>query len=323
MEALRRLAPTSESGSRAAFLRDVLAGLSASPKALPPKYFYDAEGSRLFDRICALPEYYPTRTELGILSENAPAIARLIEGCVLVEPGAGSTVKVRRLLEARPRLSAYLPIDISGAHLVAASRALAADHPDLRIMPLVADFADGIDLAIAPPGRRVGFFPGSTIGNFEPAQALAFLRRFRQALGPGARLLIGVDLKKSPTILEPAYDDAQGVTAAFNLNLLRRMNRELGAEFVLERFRHRAFYAAEKGRIEMHLESRVAQTVRVAGRAFRFAVGETIHTENSYKYGIEEFAALAAGAGWRPGRVWTDRDRLFAVHYLTADDAVS
>jgi L-histidine Nalpha-methyltransferase len=319
MDALRKTGPQPEAPARAAFLRDALAGLSAKPKALPPKYFYDAEGSRLFDRICALPGDYPTRTEIGILADNAPAIARLIDGCVLVEPGAGSTVKVRRLLDARPRLAAYVPIDISGTHLVAASRALAADYPDLRVMPLVADFAEGIDLAIAPPGRRVGFFPGSTIGNFDPADAQDFLRRFAQALGPGSGLLIGVDLKKSAAILEPAYDDAQGVTAAFNLNLLRRMNRELGADFVLGRFRHRAFYDPRKGRIEMHLESRLDQTVRIAGRAVRFAAGETIHTENSYKYTIEEFGALAAGAGWRPDRVWTDRDRLFAVHALTAE----
>lgn len=306
------------SAERAAFLRDVWTGLGGSPKAIPPKYFYDSEGSRLFDRICALEEYYPTRTETGILAENAAEIAALIgEGSVLVELGAGSTVKVRHLLDAAPGLAAFVPIDISGAHLMAASRALGADYPALDVIPLVADFAAPINLAaVAPAGRRVGFFPGSTIGNFTPDEATLFLRRLAATLGRGGGLVIGVDRKKPAAVLHAAYNDAHGVTAAFNLNLLQRINRELDGDFALEGFHHEAFYDPAKGRIEMHLVSRRRQTVRIAGRAFPFGAGETIHTENSYKYDPGEFAALAEGAGWRIERSWSDRENLFSVHYL-------
>jgi len=305
------------------FLRDVLTGLAASPKAIPSKYFYDEEGSRLFDRICELDAYYPTRTELAILRESAPEIVGLFgEGAVLVEPGAGALTKVRTLLDfADGKLKAYVPLDISGDHLIEASDRLAADYPDVKIIPIVADFSRPFDLdAKVPPGRRVGFFPGSTIGNFTPEQARGFLTRLLALLGPGSGLVIGVDLQKDIAILEAAYDDPEGVTAAFNLNLLERINEELGGDFVLERFAHKAIYNREQHRIEMHLVSLNAQTVSVGGQSFEFSEGETIHTENSCKYTVEGFAALAEQAGWRAERVWTDANALFSVHYLAAQN---
>lgn len=304
----------------AAFLNDVLAGLATVPKAIPAKYFYDQEGSRLFDRICDLDEYYPTRTEVAILAENRAAIAAtLADSPILIELGAGSTTKVRHLLDAAPGLAAFVAVDISGEHLVAACTALAQDYPAVPVIPLVADFCDPLRLdGLVPEGRRVAFFPGSTIGNLTPGQAETFLRRLAAALGPGAGLIIGVDLEKPADILEAAYDDASGVTAAFNLNLLRRINRELGGDFAVDAFRHRAFYNAPEKRVEMHLASRRAQRVRINGRTFLFEAGETIHTENSYKYGLDCFAALAARAGWTVTEVWTDPARLFSVQHLTA-----
>jgi len=305
------------------FLRDVLTGLAASPKAIPSKYFYDEEGSRLFDRICELDAYYPTRTELSILRDNAPEIVeRIGEGAVLVEPGAGALTKVRTLLDfAGGKLKAYVPLDISGDHLIEASERLGADYPDVKIIPIVADFSRPFDLdAKVPPGRRVGFFPGSTIGNFTPEQARGFLTRLLALLGPGSGLVIGVDLQKDVQILEAAYDDPEGVTAAFNLNLLRRINEELGGDFALDRFAHKAIYNREQSRIEMHLVSLAAQTVTVGGQGFAFSAGETIHTENSCKYTVEGFAALAEQASWRAERVWTDEKDLFSVHFLAAQD---
>ncbi|TVR97554.1 MAG: L-histidine N(alpha)-methyltransferase [Rhodospirillales bacterium] len=302
------------------FLDDVLAGLAVVPKAIPAKYFYDSAGSRLFDRICALEEYYPTRTELAILAANRGAIAAtLADRPVLIELGAGSTTKVRHLLDAAPGLAAFVAVDISGEHLVAACARLARDYPATPVIPLVVDFCDPLRLdGLVPAGRRVAFFPGSTIGNLTPAQAETFLRRLAMALGPGAGLIIGVDLEKPAAILDAAYDDALGVTAAFNLNLLRRINRELGGDFALDGFRHHAFYNGTEKRVEMHLVSRRAQRVRVAGCSFRFEAGESIHTENSYKYSLDRFAALAAGAGWTMADVWTDPARLFSVQHLTA-----
>jgi dimethylhistidine N-methyltransferase len=305
------------------FLRDVLTGLAASPKAIPSKYFYDEEGSRLFDRICELDAYYPTRTELSILRDNAREIVeRIGEGAVLVEPGAGALTKVRTLLDfADGKLKAYVPLDISGDHLIEASEKLAADYPDVRIIPIVADFSRPFDLdAKVPPGRRVGFFPGSTIGNFTPEQARGFLTRLLALLGPGSGLVIGVDLQKDVQVLEAAYDDPEGVTAAFNLNLLKRINTELGGDFVLERFAHKAIYNREQSRIEMHLVSLASQTVTVGGESFEFTDGETIHTENSCKYTVESFAGLAELAGWRAERVWTDEKDLFSVHFLAAQN---
>jgi L-histidine N-alpha-methyltransferase len=314
-------APAAETDERARFRLDVYAGLGAGQKTLPAKYFYDEAGSRLFDAICALDEYYLTRTETGILARHAAAItAGMGEHPVLVEFGAGSSVKVRLLLDALPSVRAFMPIDISGEHLLASCAQLAHAYPRLHIIPVVGDFTQTIDLsAVAPTGLRTGFFPGSTIGNFGPARARDLLAGMARVLGRRARLVIGVDLVKSTALLEAAYDDANGVTAAFNLNLLERINRELDADFRLDRFRHKAFFNATESRIEMHLESLRAQNVRVGTRTFSFAAGETIHTENSYKYTLDSFAALADAAGWRTRRTWTDDSRLFSVHLLQAD----
>jgi dimethylhistidine N-methyltransferase len=301
------------------FARDVTAGLTAEPKTLPAKYFYDDHGSALFEAITALPEYYPTRTELGILGHRAGEIARLVpSGAALIEFGTGSTAKARILLRAAA-VAAYVPVDISADFLDREAARLKRDLPGLRILPVGADFTKPFDLPAAILScPRVGFFPGSTIGNFEPAAAAEFLRHAARLLGRGAHFIVGVDLVKDVAVLNAAYNDTAGVTAAFNLNLLRRINRELGADFDLERFRHRALYAAAQHRIEMHLESKAAQTVHFDGRAIRFARGETIHTESSYKYTVESFQSLAAEAGWAPVTVWTDPDRYFSLHALAS-----
>lgn len=299
------------------FRAAVLDGLRQDPKCIPSKYLYDATGSRLFDEITTLDEYYPTRTELRILGTRAQEIARMAgAGITLVEFGSGSAHKVRLLLEALDRPRAYVPIDIARGQLLAASRALAHDYSGLSVLPIHADFTCPIELPRLGPGRRVGFFPGSTIGNFTPEEAIEFLRNAGRSLGPGSGMVIGVDLKKDPAILHDAYNDRAGVTAAFNLNLLARINRELGGTFDLGRFRHRAVYARDKGRIEMHLESKVDHTVTVDGRSFDLAAGETIHTENSYKYTREGFAALAATGGWDSAACWIDPAGLFSVHFL-------
>ncbi|ACB81565.1 conserved hypothetical protein [Methylorubrum populi BJ001] len=308
-------APITENGL---FLADVWDGLGASPKALPAKYFYDAAGSALFEEITVLPEYYPTRTELGILDARGPAIAALLpEGAALVEFGSGSTAKLRRLLRHLPGLSAYLPVDVSGEFLREQAETLRGDFPGLAVEPVVADFTRPFAL---PPGygdqALAGFFPGSTIGNFEPNEAARLLDVFGRILGTGATLVLGVDLVKDRAVLEAAYDDAAGVTAAFNLNLLHRINRELDGAIDPDSFAHRAVFNEAASRIEMHLVSRRAQTVRVAGRSFSFREGESIHTENSYKYTLDGFRALAARAGWASVEAWTDADGLFSVHAL-------
>lgn len=302
------------------FRAAVLDGLGHRPRRLSPKFFYDARGSQLFDAITRLPEYYPTRTEIALLRAHGGEIAAMLgaDG-LLVELGSGSDVKIRVLLGAvRPR--AYLPVDISRAHLARSARAIAADQPALAVHALCADYTRPFAL---PEGlrqmRRAVFYPGSSIGNFEPDAARHLLARIAELLGPGGRLLIGVDLKKDPARLHAAYNDAQGVTAAFNLNLLVRIERELGAEVDAGAFRHHAFYDAARGRIEMHLVAARATTVRLDGRAFDFAAGEGIHTENSYKYEVDEFAALAAGAGFRGLRVWRDAESLFSIHCLEAE----
>ncbi|WP_232630893.1 L-histidine N(alpha)-methyltransferase [Methylobacterium sp. Leaf118] len=300
------------------FLADVWDGLAGTPKTLPAKYFYDSAGSALFEEITVLPEYYPTRTELGILDDRGPEIAALLPaGAALVEFGSGSTAKLRRLLRHLPGLSAYVPVDVSEAFLHAQAETLRADFPDLSVQPVAADFTRSFAL---PPslseGARAGFFPGSTIGNFEPGEATRLLDVFGRILGEGATLIIGVDLVKDRDVLEAAYDDAAGVTAAFNLNLLHRINRDLGGAIDPDSFAHRALFNAEASRIEMHLVSRQAQTIRVGGRSFAFAEGESIHTENSYKYTLEGFRALAARAGWAPVTAWTDPNGLFSVHAL-------
>jgi dimethylhistidine N-methyltransferase len=305
----------------ASFLDDVLSGLSLAQKAIPPKYFYDERGSRLFEQICALEEYYPTRTELAIMHACVDDLARLLgPETELVEFGSGASVKSRILIE-RIRPSLYVPVDLAEAALREAADALAKCFPWLNVTGLVADFAQPFALPefVGPPvRRRAVYFPGSTIGNFTPAEALAFLRRVHGMLGAGGMLVIGVDTKKSKAVLDAAYDDARGVTAQFNLNLLRRINRELGGDFQLARFRHKAFYDEAAGRVEMHLESTHAQFARVAGRRFDFAPGETIHTEISCKYGIEEFRALGDAARFHTQAVFTDPERRFAVYAMMA-----
>ena len=286
----------------AGFREDVVAGLAAPRKSLPPKYFYDAAGSRLFARICRLPEYYLTRAELALTRRHLGAIARFAgRGCQLIEYGSGEGVKSRLVIRAL-RPAAYVPVDISRDALQAAARRLQREFPRLRIAPLVGDFSRPLDIPLLKKPRVV-YFPGSTIGNLTPEEAHAFLSMSR---GVAEKMLVGVDLKKDPVVLHAAYNDAAGVTAAFNLNLLARINRELGADFDLRRWRHYAFYNAASGRIEMHLAALAAQVVRFGNHRFRFAVGETIHTENSYKYSIEEFRALAGRAGFGAAKTWSD-----------------
>ncbi len=303
------------------FLADALAGLRAMPKTLPCKYFYDKRGSELFDQICDLPEYYPTRTESAIMEDNIGEMAAVFgEECLLIEYGSGSSTKTRILLDHLPHLAGYVPMDISREHLHQTAEGLAEAYPHLDILPLCADYTQKFELpeALRPVRSRVVYFPGSTVGNFHRPEAAAFLAHIAEVCGPGGGLLIGVDLRKSAAVLEPAYDDAQGVTAAFNLNLLHRMNTELGANFDVSRFAHQAFYNDEVGRIEMHLRSLDAQTVTFGGECIQFALGETIWTECSYKYSLPEFAAMAASAGFTVRRVWTDPEEKFSVQYLSA-----
>ncbi len=299
-----------------------LAGLLAARKTLPPKLFYDDEGCRLFGEITRLPEYYPTRTELALLGTRAAeALAGLPEGSALVEYGGSDETKALHLFDATRQLEAYVPVDVAAGALVQVTRRLHRSRPGLAVYPVVADFLGPFKLPRSVMSwPLVGFFPGSTIGNLDPAHARQFLTRARSFLG-GGRFLIGVDLRKDPAILLPAYDDAQGTTAAFNRNLLHRLNREAGADFDPEAFTHQVVWNAGEGRIEMYLVSQERQVVHVAGHQIRFAAGETIHTENSYKYGVAEFVALAASCGWNSARVWTDPEQLFSLHLLTIQDA--
>lgn len=296
------------------FAHALQAALTQLPRRISPKWFYDAEGSRLFDAICELPEYYPTRTELGLLDRNAHDIARRLgPGVELVEFGAGSLRKVRLLLDALERPAGLLPIDISAEHLHASAAQLQRDRPGLAVRPLAADFMQ--DLVLPPAhGPRVGFFPGSSIGNFEPNEARQLLQRMAGWLDGG--LLIGVDLVKDPDLLHAAYNDAQGVTARFNRNLLARANAELGADFELSRWAHSAFYHPALQRIEMHLVSRSDQVVQLCGHAIKVAEGDSVHTENSYKYTVAGFQRLARSAGFEPETVWVDARRWFALHWL-------
>jgi len=322
MAAPARVKPAVEDDDSATsvFLEDVLAGLDEDPKRIPPKYFYDRRGSELFEDITRTPEYYPTRTELAILTENAAAIAQHIpDGAAMIEFGSGASTKARILLQAA-KVAAYVPVDISEAFVAREVSRLQAEAPGLKVYPVIADFTTPFDL---PPEvadmPRVGFFPGSTFGNFEAHEATAFLRRTAELLGPDARLIIGIDLLKDPEVLHHAYNDASGMTAAFNLNLLHRINRELDGNFNPSNFCHYAFFNREHSRVEMHLVSRGRQKVRIAGRQFEFRRGETIHTENSYKYTLELFRAVAHGAGWRQAAVWHDPDRYFSVHVLVSE----
>ncbi len=305
------------------FREDVIAGLSLPQKALPPKYFYDAAGSRLFEAICRLKEYYPTRSELSLTRAHLAGIARFAgrrshPAVTLIEYGSGASVKTRLLLR-RLRPSVYVPVDISGSALRAAARSLRREFPRLDILAVAGDFSRPLNIPVFKgKGRRVVYFPGSTIGNLTPEEAQAFLRMTRGQVGPQGAMLVGVDLKKDANLLHAAYNDAKGVTAAFNLNLLARINRELGADFDLRRFRHYAFYNAALGRIEMHLVSLARQAVNIGNYRFAFEAGESIHTENSYKYSVEEFRALARRAGFKGEKVWLDPRGLFALHGLTA-----
>ncbi len=302
------------------FLEEVLAGLREPQKRIPCKYFYDARGSELFEQICRLEAYYPTRTELAIMQAHAGEMATLLgPGCLLIEFGSGSSRKTRLLLDRLEDPAGYVPVDISLEMLQRSAAALAADYRGLEVIPVRADYTHRFELpsVVRPVKRRAVYFPGSTIGNFPPREAREFLAEIAALVGDGGALLIGVDLRKSVAMLELAYDDPEGVTAAFNRNLLSRINRELGADFREDRFVHRALWNQTQGRVEMHLVSREPQSVRVGGERFSFAAGETIHTENSYKYRVEEFRALAAAGGFDLRRVWSDPERLFSVQYLT------
>ena len=302
------------------FYTDVMQGLQLDQKMIPPKYFYDQRGSQLFDAICEAPEYYPTRTELDILENNAQEIADCIgPECLLVEPGSGSSYKVRTLLDAM-KPQAYIPMDISKTHLIQAASKLSDDYPWLEVHASCIDFTEKLHLPDELPEveKKVAFFPGSSIGNFEPTDAIHFLADMAEMVEQDGGLLIGVDLKKDKRILDAAYNDANEITADFNLNLLERINRELQGEFDLAKFEHHAFYNETHGRIEMHLVSKTEQQVTVDNTAIQFSKGESIHTENSYKYSIAEFQALATQAGFTSDRVWTDQNNLFSLHYFTA-----
>ena len=301
------------------FLDDVIDGLSRPQKALPPKYFYDARGCELFEAICGVPEYYLTRTETALMRDQGGEMARRLgPRCAVIEYGSGSGNKTRLLIEALDPV-AYVAIDIAGGQLRETAAGLARDFPGLPVLAICADYSRPLalpEIGGAAARRRIVYFPGSTIGNFTVAEAADFLRHAGRCAGAGGGLLIGVDLKKDAALLDAAYNDTQGVTAQFNLNLIARVNRELGADFDLSAFRHSAYYDAALGRIEMHLVSVRQQTVTIAGRRFRLRAGETIHTENSCKYSVREFQDLARGAGLEPVECWMDAEQLFSVHYL-------
>lgn len=294
-------------------------GLRQPQKWISSMYFYDEAGSRLFERITEQPEYYLTRTELAITRDHAAEMARCIgPEAMVIEPGSGAGEKIGRLLRALDRPVAYVPIEISRGHLEGATGALAAEFPALEILPVWGDFSRELDIPLAEHAarRRLIYFPGSTIGNFEPEDAAALLGNFATLVGAGGAALLGVDLAKEAHVIEPAYNDAAGVTAAFNLNMLAHLNRRFHADFESERFEHLAFYDAAESRIEMHLKSLCSQTVHLGGERFDFAAGETIHTESSYKYTDDRFASLAAAGGFRLVQTWKDPEELFSVRYL-------
>jgi L-histidine Nalpha-methyltransferase len=302
------------------FRADVLCGLLAPEKELPCKYFYDGVGSDLFEQITELDEYYPTRTELGILDRHAVEMAELLgPRCLLIEYGSGSSLKTRHLLDRLHDPAGYVPIDVSGEYLQRSAQALGEEYPDIEVLPLCADFTRPLALPACrkAAARRVVYFPGSTLGNFTPEAGLTLLRQTAELCGRDGGLLLGVDLRKDPRVIEAAYNDRLGVTAAFNRNILVRINRELGADFDIEQFAHRVFYNAVHGRIEMHLSSLRDQIVRVGGVPFFFAEGESVHTENSYKYSFAALADLGRASGFAVERVWTDERQYFSVAYLT------
>jgi dimethylhistidine N-methyltransferase len=311
-----RLVPSSQ------FRADVLTGLSRSPKEILCKYFYDARGSALFDRICELPEYYLTRTEISIMHQHADSMAEALgPNCLLVEYGSGSSIKTPILIEALRHPAGYVPVDISREHLFASANRLARRFSDLEINPVWADFTGPFELpnVNAERHRTVVYFPGSTIGNFTPEEAGKLLKAIAQLVGPGGALLIGVDVRKPAEIVEPAYNDRAGVTAEFNLNLLARINRELDGNFDLGSFAHRAFFDQQHSRIEMHLVSKRKQTIHIGRTTIAFNEGESIRTEYSYKYCPEHFARLARQAGFEVQKIWMDDQRLFSVQYLTVE----
>lgn len=300
------------------FADAVITGLREAPKSIPSRFFYDARGSELFERITELKEYYPTNAEIALLRDHSEDIAELAgPGVCLIEFGSGSSRKTDRLIGALARLAAYVPIDISGAALAGAVTRLRQCFPELKVIPVHGDFSGKLELPKSVRTlKKLGFFPGSTIGNLTHAEACQFLESCRSLLGANCAFVVGVDLKKDMGLLLPAYNDGEGVTAAFNLNLLERINRELRGTFDMDAFAHQAIYNAKHGRIEMHIRSLRAQHVEVLGEHFEFAEGETIHTENSHKYTVEEFQALARSAGWKPLKVWAGADKLFSLHYL-------
>lgn len=312
------------SPDEAVMLDDVLRGLALPAKNIPSLYFYDQRGSELFDAITALPEYYPTRTEISILETHGREIAAALgPGVRLIELGSGSAVKTELLLSNLDSPAAYVPVEISREHLLASAARIAADFPGLEVLPVTADFTEPFDLPEPKRSRvqrNVAFFPGSTIGNFPRDMAADLLQATRQEVGAGGAMLIGVDLEKDPAVLERAYNDDAGVTAEFNLNLLVRLNRELGADFDVGTFRHEAVWDAARGRIEMRLVSTIAQTVRVADRRFRFSAGEILVTEYSHKYSLEGFRALAHAGGFEVAQTWTDPGNLFSVQLLVVPD---
>ena len=302
------------------FRHHVLQGLARDRKRLSSKYLYDQRGSELFDRICEVDEYYPTRTELRITQDNAKEMAAMIgPRCLLIEFGSGSSVKTRILLDELEDAAAYVPVDISAEHLLTSAKDLANDYPGLRVLPVCADFTQPFDLPECPSdvGRRVVYFPGSTIGNFTPEQADKCLALAADLCGTGGGLLIGVDLKKDRETLEAAYNDAEGVTAEFNLNLLARINRELDADFSKDQFEHKAVYDEKNGRIESYLVSLCEQEVTVDETVVSFNEGESILTEYSHKYSLADFQVVASVAGFSVRKVWTDARSLFSVQYLT------
>jgi dimethylhistidine N-methyltransferase len=313
----------SDGASSADFRRDVVAGLSAARKHLPAKWFYDAAGSALFEKICELPEYYPTRQETAVLATAAADIVAGVPlGATLIELGSGASVKTRYLLDAMPGLAHYVPIDISPSALDAAARAIGEDYPDLKVEPVVADFTRPTEWADAlPPGARVVFFPGSTIGNFGPDEMVRLMSDVRRAMASGATFIVGIDLAKDRETLEAAYDDSQGVTAAFNMNLLARINRELGGDFDPAKFIHRAVWNRLEQRVEMHLECLESHVAHAGETTFVFAAGETIHTENSHKLTLERFLALASRAGWSAVGEWVSPAPAFAVVRLEPSKA--
>jgi len=298
------------------FLADVLEGLRSKPRTLPCKYFYDEIGSALFDEICKLDEYYLTRTELSIMRQFAPEMAREMgPGCTLVEFGSGSSIKTRVLLDHLSQPAGYIPVDISREHLRKTAERLSRAYPDLEVSPVCADFTEGFELPETriQSSHRAVYFPGSTIGNFQPDTVSEMLKRIALLCGCGGRLLIGVDLQKDVSIIEAAYNDSMGVTARFNLNLLRRINRELDGDFDLEQFEHAANYNQSHGRVEIRLRSQQSQIVTVSGESFRFGAGDEVRTEYSHKYTIGGFAALASDVGLQLRRSWTDEDQMFGV----------